>query len=171
VEDEGEENPEGLQVEHQPKGSLHLRHPSRWDGPCEIRAVGLRVIEGIRGLAVFDLHGEPLPAARWRTTVITWRSAKETSQDSLQIPAVDDPHDRDDLAVNPIEHPLVPSPEAIQGKRETLQSLDLTPPREGGMPEGPHRSDERAPVLLGEGVEVCASVGREVDGELRHRTG
>lgn len=95
----------------------------------------------------------------------------ETSQDSLQIPAGDDPHDRDDLAVNSIEHPLVPSPEAIQGKGEALQSLDLAPPWEGGVPQGPHRLDERAPVLFGEGVEVCASVGRQVDGKLRHRTG
>lgn len=110
--------------------------------------------------------GEPMAGGR-----AAWRSAKKTSQDSLQIPADDDPHDRDDLTVNPIERPLVPSPGAIQGKGEALQSFDLAPPWEGGMSEGPHRLDERAPVLLGEGVEVCASVGREVDGELRHRTG
>src|SRR2546425_3467821 len=34
-----------LEVEHQPEGSLHLRHASWWYGPCEIRTVGLRVKE------------------------------------------------------------------------------------------------------------------------------
>ena len=121
---------------------------------------------GPQGCGVGADAGEPMAGAR-----AAWRSPKKTSKDSLQIPAGDDPHDRDDLAVNPIENPLVPSAEAIQGKGEALQSLDLAPPREGGVPQGPHRLDERAPVLLGEGVEVCASVGREVDGELRHQTG
>src|SRR3989442_15960176 len=34
-----------LELEHQPEGSLHLRHASWWYGPCEIRTVGLRVKE------------------------------------------------------------------------------------------------------------------------------
>ncbi len=36
---------EGLEVDHQPEGSLHLGHASRWYDPRETRTVGRRVKE------------------------------------------------------------------------------------------------------------------------------